>query len=221
MHRIYCLPGLGTDERLFKNLRISNCELKVIKWITPHKNEKLKDYALRLAEQIDTFTPFALLGVSFGGMCAVEIAKTYRPEKLILISSAKTPAELPMYIRMFRYLPLHKILPEKLLKRGSRFVKNFFGRLDKTDTKLLLDMLATMPKGYIPNAIDCVLKWDNKECPQNVIHIHGDKDRVIRLTDTKNAIGIKGGTHFMILQKGEKISKVLEEILNSVQKEKR
>ena len=75
MLNVYCIPGMGVNERLFRNLKLNNCNILHIKWETPFKNESLPDYAMRLSKQMDTTKPFVLIGVSFGGMCSVEISK--------------------------------------------------------------------------------------------------------------------------------------------------
>lgn len=212
--KIYLLPGLGTDDRLFSKIKLEGHEIQCLQWLVPEDNESLEHYALRLAEQIDTSQSFSLIGVSFGGMCAVEIAKVLHPEKVILISSAKTAAEIPFYIRVFKYLPFHKWLSESLLIKGSKMVKRLFSRLDADNTNLLIDMLVSMPPRYLSNSIDCIVKWNNESCPVKVYHIHGTSDRIIRFNKEMNATGIKGGTHFMVLQKSEELMRILNKVLS-------
>jgi pimeloyl-ACP methyl ester carboxylesterase len=70
---IYLISGLGADKRVFSKLGFStNHVIKHIEWIKPNSNEDLSSYARRLARQIDESKPFFLVGVSFGGMIAVE-----------------------------------------------------------------------------------------------------------------------------------------------------
>ncbi|MCC6838309.1 MAG: alpha/beta hydrolase, partial [Bacteroidia bacterium] len=84
---IYCIPGMGVNERLFRNLKLEGCRIHYIKWLTPFKNETLQQYAIRLSEQIDQSQPFCLIGVSFGGLCAIEISKKLNPAQTFLVSS--------------------------------------------------------------------------------------------------------------------------------------
>ena len=78
--KIYCISGLGADHTVFDRLDI-NGEKVCISWIPSFEWESLKDYARRLTAQVDTSEPFLLLGVSFGGMLAVEMNKFISPEK--------------------------------------------------------------------------------------------------------------------------------------------
>jgi len=63
--KIYAIPGLGADKRVFEYLHL-DYELVALEWIQPQKRENLKNYALRLAKSIDTSEPYGILGVSFG-----------------------------------------------------------------------------------------------------------------------------------------------------------
>ena len=85
MREIYLLSGLGADERVFDFLDLSQYKVNYIRWIIPLKNELITDYASRLCTQIHSARPL-LIGVSFGGMIAIEIGKLIPTEKIILIS---------------------------------------------------------------------------------------------------------------------------------------
>ena len=98
--KIYGISGLGADERVFQYLEIGE-EIEVLKWIVPEKNENIVAYSKRLANQINTKEDFILIGVSFGGMIAVELGKIINPEKIILISSAETKNELRSIYGLF------------------------------------------------------------------------------------------------------------------------
>ncbi|HNC31654.1 MAG TPA: alpha/beta hydrolase, partial [Cyclobacteriaceae bacterium] len=89
MKEVYLIPGLGADRRVFQYLNLAEHSISHISWIEPLPNESIEQYAGRLTEQIKSPDPI-LVGVSFGGMIAVEIAKQIKTNKIILISSART-----------------------------------------------------------------------------------------------------------------------------------
>src|SRR3989442_4959241 len=99
MRRVYLIPGMGANFKMFDQLKALDYDCIVLNWIAPRPAESMADYAERLADQIDTTTPFSLIGVSFGGMIAVELAHIIKPQKVILISSAKGQTEIPWYFR--------------------------------------------------------------------------------------------------------------------------
>jgi pimeloyl-ACP methyl ester carboxylesterase len=107
-----------------------------IKWISPEDNETIENYAGRLLSQIKTPEP-VLIGLSFGGLIAVEVAKQIEVQKVILIASAKTKNEIPLYYRLAGRMGLHKILPARLLKRSNFMTNWFFGAKSTSDASCL------------------------------------------------------------------------------------
>ncbi|WP_093825084.1 alpha/beta fold hydrolase [Spirosoma endophyticum] len=99
--KIYFISGLGADKRIFQKLVLPTFfEPVYIELLTPHQNESLPNYAGRMALSIDSIQPFYIVGISFGGMLATEIAKLIRPQKTILISSVSTSNQLPWYYHL-------------------------------------------------------------------------------------------------------------------------
>ena len=213
MHTLYFVPGLGVDERLFSKLKLEGYEKKFIKWIPPVKNESLHEYAKRLSTQINTSESFSFIGVSFGGMIAVEMAKTLHPQKLVIISSAKTSDEIPWNLKFFKYIPLHQLFSDGLIRWLSRFNKNRFGIFKEEEKQLFGEMLLSCPIGYLKGAMSMILHWKNKNFPESIVHIHGDTDYLFPIRKILNPIPIKGGTHFMPYHKAEEVEKILLEVL--------
>lgn len=63
----------------------------------------MADYAKRLSLQITDEQPI-LIGLSFGGMMAMELAKIIKVQKIVLLASAKSANELQLHksIRLSR-----------------------------------------------------------------------------------------------------------------------
>lgn len=209
MHTLYFIPGLGADERLFSRLKLTGYRKKYIKWLVPKKNESLPHYAKRLSSQIDSKKSFSLIGVSFGGMLAVEMSKFLKPRKVFLIASAKTYKELPASIHPFRYFPLYNFLSESILHSAAVFNKRMFGIKNREDEKLFSDMLLACPKGYLQSAMQMILEWKNTSYPKNLIHIHGSKDRFFSIYKIKDPVVIPTGTHFMPYHNSQEVEKII------------
>jgi pimeloyl-ACP methyl ester carboxylesterase len=150
---IYILSGLGADERVFKYLHLPGFTAHHIKWVTPLPEETIEAYAKRLTAQIKTLQPI-LVGLSFGGMMAVEIAKHIKTEKIILIASSKTNKELPFYYRWVGKLGIHKLVSPGLLKRSNFLMNWAFGALSLPDKKLLNAILKDTDPVFLAWAID-------------------------------------------------------------------
>ena len=74
--KILAISGLGADERIFNYLTLDH-EIVPIKWIAPSKKETIIAYSKRLIQENNILeeNDYAILGVSFGGLIAVENSK--------------------------------------------------------------------------------------------------------------------------------------------------
>lgn len=215
MLNVYCIPGMGVNERLFRNLTLVDCAVHHIKWETPYNKEPLADYALRLSKQIDTSKPFVLIGVSFGGMCSVEISKKLKPLKTFIISSNKFHSELPLKIAFWRVLPIYRLFRDGFYKNAVMLAKRQFGVVTEEQKTNFRKMLDEAPPNYYNGAVHCIVDWRNETRPDHLIHIHGNSDRVLPLRKLKGCDHvIKGGTHFMIINKADEISAIINKELS-------
>ena len=209
---LYIFSGLGTDERVFQRLDFSEYSITFVKWIVPHDKERIEDYATRLLDQIKTAKPI-LIGLSFGGLMAVEVAKQIDIEKVILIASAKTKKEIPNYYRLVAQLGLHKLLSTRLLK-SSNFITNwFFGTSSTFDKQLLKQILIDTDPIFLKWAIDKAARWTNQTQTKNLFHIHGTSDRILPIKFVKCNSTIKNGGHFMTLNKADELNIILRQQL--------
>ncbi|MEO6901712.1 MAG: alpha/beta hydrolase [Bacteroidia bacterium] len=213
---IYCIPGLGVNSHLFKKLKLSACTIRHIKWIDPFKKERLDQYAMRLAEQIDTSSPFVLIGVSFGGMCCIEIAKKLSPLKTFLISSSKTCYEIPIRVRLLAILPIHILIKGDFHMKIVWLLKIIF-KITPEVEKDYDDVLSHLPQNYLGRAIQMIVTWKNKTCPNHVVQIQGTEDRVLPFKgNVEYQYTIKNGTHIMVLDHPEEISEILNKELEEI-----
>lgn len=209
---IYCISGLGADERAFELLNINNYSLQYLKPISPLSNESLSSYAFRMLDQVGQEKP-VILGLSFGGMIAIEMAKQIAIEKLILISTVKTYNEMPRWMRIAGALNLHKLIPIKSNRLTEKADDRRMG-IETIEEKNFVDQYRkNADQKYVDWAIDQILKWKNAWVPPNTFHIHGEKDRMFPLRNIQPTHVIEKGTHIMILNKANEISVCIEQIL--------
>lgn len=210
----YFISGLGADRRIFSKIKLDErIDIIHVDWITPLKNESLLSYAKRLSEIIDTDKPYALVGVSFGGMIAVEISKILNPLLTIAISSTILSYELPVLYRLAGKLRLIKLIPSGLIKSSNRFSQNFFFGTKSIEEKTLLSRIIsdTDPK-FLKWAIGSILEWRNIIRPDRLYHIHGTKDKIL-YSKAKPDFSIQNGTHFMVYQNAKEISGIIDKLV--------
>jgi pimeloyl-ACP methyl ester carboxylesterase len=211
--KVYFIPGLGADCRVFHHIRLPDgFESVYLDWIPPLKDESLHDYALRLAATINTAETFAIAGLSMGGMLAIEIAKEFRPAITILISSVPGSKHLPAYYKTAGKLGLHKAVPVSMLKSAS-FIKRFFTAEKNEDKQLLRQMIEDADPAFISWALGAIVRWECENFEGPYIHIHGKDDFILPLRYTKPTHVISTAGHAMILTKSVEINQIMQETL--------
>ncbi len=143
--KLFCIPGFGVDDKIFGNLKL-NAEPVFINWLNPLGHESISNYATRMATAIDEDHPI-LLGISFGGMIALEIAKQRPVKQIILISSVKSRNELPGRLKLIGQLRLNRLFPVRKVPQNDHFYEVANRRLGATtaEEKKLRIAIARMP----------------------------------------------------------------------------
>jgi pimeloyl-ACP methyl ester carboxylesterase len=214
MKTIYCISGLGADERAFSKLTVEGYNLHVIQWLKPYPKETIVQYAARMREPIGEENPI-LMGLSFGGMICTEIAKQITVEKIILISSIKSLHELPLWMKAVAKLKLNRVVPLKRTSRFSESIQNLFLGISTPEEKAVVAVSRRKDnKAYIQWSVNEVINWKNNWQHQSTFHIHGDKDRMFPIKRVKATYIIKNAGHFMIMNRADEVSSYINLIMN-------
>jgi pimeloyl-ACP methyl ester carboxylesterase len=209
--KIYALSGLGADERVYAYLNIS-CEIIVLKWIKPLPGESLKAYAKRLSKGINTDEQFGIIGLSFGGLVAVEISKELNPLFTILISTAEIKNEIPWFYRVFGAIGILKILPIFLFNIPAWIVIPLF----KTKHKdLVKNILHDTDPVFVKWALIELINWKNAAKLSNRLKISGTEDCLFPPKLKSETVLVHGGGHFMIVDKADEINRIIVNWLTS------
>jgi pimeloyl-ACP methyl ester carboxylesterase len=218
MRQVVFLPGLGADQRLFNFIATNKYNTHFINWDKPKENESMHSYVKRIMESIKFHEPPVLVGVSLGGMLAMELRELIPVKKTILISSVKAKSEMPVYFSLLKKSMLHQIVPVSVIKKSAILLKPFISDPRNKDAMQLFKMMVNeSDDDFIKWALQLVMEWERTDCNKdNLIHIHGTKDLVFPLKNIKNCdYIIEGGKHDMIMTNASEINKILEyEILN-------
>lgn len=210
MKTIFCISGLGADEKAFAKLNIDGFRLKVIQWKQPLQGESLEAYAARMREEIDESDP-VLIGLSFGGMVCIEIAKQIPVQKIIIISSIKSARELPLWMRTVAFLKLNKIVPVRSNYALTGFIQNHFLGISTAEEKALVAQSRRRANTrYIQWSVDKIVNWKNEWQPPVIIHIHGDNDKMFPIKNIQADYIVKNGGHFMIMNKAREVSELVK-----------
>lgn len=211
---VYFISGLGVDKRVFARLQLpADLLIKHLEWIEPLYHESLSQYALRLSEGIDTSKPFIIVGLSFGGMIATEIAKVHRPVHVILLSSMATLDGLPNHYRLLGYLKIHRLIPSQWLKKTNPFVYWLFGIKSNEEKALFKSILNDTDHSFLRWAIQSILSWKNQIRPASIYQVHGAKDKVIPFQNVYADAVIEGAGHFMVFSHARQVTIIIKDKL--------
>lgn len=213
---IYLIPGQGSDARIFKDLQLdSTLSVHHIKYSTPPKKMSMNGFAQMLSTQIDTSKPFILIGVSLGGMLAIEMNSYLNPIKTIIISSAKNRNELPFQYRFQKTVPIYKLVPKRLIKVGARILQPIVEPDRKHNKKTFKAMLKDKDPTFLKRTIEMIIKWERTITPNKPIyHIHGNEDHTIPIRNIQNFHLIDKGSHMMTLTRATEIGEILDLFIN-------
>lgn len=209
---IYCISGLGADERAFANLDVKGFELHVIQWLIPLPKETLHHYAKRMRAEIKEENPI-LMGLSFGGMVCIEIAKQIPVSKIIIISSIKSTQELPMWMKTFARLKLNRILPMRSTKITEPLQNRILGISTREEKSIVAETRRKANIHYTNWAVNQAINWKNDWQHPEIFHIHGDNDNMFPIKYIKPTFTIKDAGHFMIVNRATEVSNCINSIL--------
>lgn len=213
MQKVYFLSGLGADERAFRYLDLSFCQPVHLPWLIPKPDEGIEAYASRMLLEIAEPDP-VIVGLSFGGIMAIEMAKQRNFRQIILISSAKTYREIPFYIRLLRYLPIYRWIKPATIKRLNLFAYQLMGIEKRRDKVMFMQMFQQADDYYVSWAIDKIVHWRNTIIPPHTTHIHGTHDILTPHIFVRADHSIRGGKHLVPMIQPEVISALLRQVIN-------
>jgi pimeloyl-ACP methyl ester carboxylesterase len=212
MSTVYCISGLGADEHIFDGLDVPGVTWAHLPWLMPSGDEPLEAYAGRMKAGIRGDDP-VLLGVSFGGMMAIEIAKLFPAAMVIIVSSIRHWRQLPLPIKMTTHLGLGKWTPPANLRLLAPLQDYFLGVETKADARLVREYRGNVDPHYLQWSIRNIAGWQNEWQPASFYHIHGSKDKIFPINLVEPTHVIEGGGHLMIHNRALEISGLLTGIL--------
>jgi len=215
MKHVYCICGLGADERIFSKINWPpDAEVHYLQWLKPERREPLQHYARRMSGKIHHPSPI-LVGVSFGGMMCVEISKLICVEKIVLISSITHCKQLPLWMRTCGRLKLDYLLPRGKghnLRILSPVQNYFLGAYSEEEKRMAEEYRDKVDPDFLKWSIHAILNWKNRFVPENCYLIHGSDDRVFPTAIVKPTHTIRNAGHFLVFQRADAVSRVLQSI---------
>jgi pimeloyl-ACP methyl ester carboxylesterase len=216
--RLILIPGLGYDCRIFERLDLSGYEHECLSWIEPESGEPMAQYAQRMYEQIEEKEALqVLIGHSFGGMMAQEIAAQFDIEKVILLGSVKSRDEVPSSFKMVAPLGVHRLFSREISIKTIRYWGASHGFETKEDQALFKSMVGGHSNNFLRWALKALSSWQRTTLSANtsLAQVHGTNDKTFPFSRiNKLTISIQDGSHIFVYKKPEMTSAIIRELLS-------
>ncbi len=203
MGRLYLLPGLGANQKIFHYQKQWMNSIVVPDWLEPLKDESLSHYALRWSKSFDFQSGDSIGGMSFGGQVALELARHLPFERVFLISANRRYQEISS---LFKFQTrLLQNMPESVVRLGLKSIA-LPQLMDKENLKpqeveWLEEMISNMDFSFFKWACLATSLWDYEYDPSEFnmpIHqIRGELDSIIQHSKVDESYIISGAHHLI------------------------
>ena len=209
MKNQFFISGLGADEKAFSKLGDFGTNKIFIEWLKNHDKESLHSYCQRLIDQNNIQQGDLLVGLSFGGLIAQQIAEIVGIDKVILISSFRTKDDL----KRLAY-KLHKLIPNAKSDLVANLVANFLNSGTSSSRSIIQEMVKSTDMILMNWSIEKIYQQDHELAPSiTKVNLIGTKDRIVKSWSNDTTHLIEGGSHFMVYEQAETVSRIIRELV--------
>jgi pimeloyl-ACP methyl ester carboxylesterase len=204
-----------------------------VDWIDPIANERLEEYAVRMAAMIRSKLPagvessdVVICGLSLGGMIAPYIARELNAAGYILLCSIRKPSEFPkryyldwLLMRCCVKLRVIRISFFRLFLRLFLLCPCCVNHFVKSDA---IEQIISMSANKFAELSRMMFDWayrkrnqdelqDNDDLNIPSIHIHGNRDKLLPIKLTNPDVVIEGGGHLLAMTHPDQVNKIIED----------
>ncbi len=220
MAQLIFLPGIGANHLLFSKTLAAFPQGKVPAWQVPLPKESLQHYAKRWASSFQS-GPYVLVGMSFGGMVALELAKWVNTQSVVLLSSCWHSQAIRPYFR--RWEKISRWLPDFLMRPllrtlGPPVTARRQGISSAAEINLLIQMSREIDLPFARWAAFSAATWQcdlpsEQQQPYRLFALHGRKDVVIPLVEAPWVEVVEDGRHLLPLTHPDRVNAVIRKAL--------
>ena len=213
--RLFLLPGLGADERLFAQIEPLCLPVITPRLPVPQPHESMPAYSLRVTAMLDLRPEDWIGGCSFGSIVAADIARRRSVKGLVLIGGALSPDSL---ISAWQWLALMRpLVPVRSLHpllASCAVISLCFGALPEPVLHVLLDMFKNTPDAMLEEGARLLSGYRSTIPPLCPVHaIHGTHDRFMRPPPVPDCHLLHDAGHALALTHPHEVSTFLRAVI--------
>lgn len=202
--RVYLIPSPDMKQRAIDLMRLDNHEIIALTLPQIDENSTLQNIAVHLRNQIEDQSPF-LLGVCFGSVLALVLAKEIPAKKIVTVSSPRCSQDIPKLHKIAGYAFL--LAPTWPIALAGRSLNYTLKKILKTQIHIPRIWLKAKQNKFI---VRCLLCPSMTSETFSAHHIHGDKDWLFPLIKKEGVTFIHGGGHFLMTEKPKSLLKAID-----------
>ena len=211
---VLMFSGMGADARVFQKQKEAIAQLLVPEWIDPLPLESLASYARRFAGKVDPGRPCFIGGASFGGFVALEMIRHLDVIACFLVGSVRSPDEFPARLKALRKMShAADALPFEVATLLSKVALWSGGSLSGAHLTELMKQMSDSDASFLRWASRAMLEWegavDTSDTP--IYHIHGEKDFVLPVKNTKPDLIVTGAGHAISMSHPDEVTEFLKQ----------
>jgi hypothetical protein len=205
---VYLIPAADMDERAIDGIQIAGVKVHRVKLPTLTDRSKLRDVTEHISKQINQENPI-LLGFCSGSVLAIEVAKIIEAQKIM--SGITKGGDIVQSRKILAFT--FNALPEWSLLALGVFVSTFVNKVLRLNVKILRIWLKVGQNKFI---LKHALSLNSREIDGKMIRIHGAKDLIVPLADTKADYIIPDGGHFMFVHRRNEVLQAIAQAISDV-----
>jgi len=207
MPRLYMFAGMNRNTRVFRKQLQAIPNSIIVPLPQPNKNESLNHYALRVVESVRFDDNPFLVGISFGGIVALEVAPLVNARCCFLISSIRSPDQLPPAFRFFR---LMSFKAERTLQAVS-ITAAAIPHVLRTPSTTRLANIRGINGAWHRWAISAVLRWKPNPAIASVpiLQLHGQRDTLFPARYVRADIVVPDAGHLLPITHSQIVNELL------------
>ena len=197
------------SRRIFRKLAPQLESSEVVDWIAPVRAKTISEYAVELVAEFGIDASCDLVGVSFGGMVAQEVARNLGTPLCFVVSSAGSSSEFRPTQRLLARLP--QCGDQAILRTVGAFAR-VWPRSSSNMATVRARKFQGQHGDWFRWATSAALRWQPSPSAQaGVVRIHGDRDRTFPHGVHYADIVIPGAGHMLALTHSSELARAIHQ----------